>query len=346
MTAATDDTSAVGLADSPAAAQLDVKNLCVHFFTREGTVQAVDGVSFHLAPGQTLGVVGESGCGKSVTSLSILQVVQPPGRIVGGKILWQRTHGGVVDICSLAPRGKEVQSIRGSEIAMVFQEPMTSFSPVYTIGFQIMEVIIRHQRVGKKEARDRAIEMLAKVGFPAPAERVDNYPHQLSGGLRQRAMIAMAISCQPRLLIADEPTTSLDVTVQAQILELMRMLRLEMGMSILLISHNFGVINELADRVAVMYLGQIVEQAEVREALDAPLHPYTRALLRSVPVLGANVRERLNPVEGTVPLAINLRPGCRFASRCRERMTICGSEDPPMREVQPGHHVRCWLYNR
>jgi len=326
--------------------QLDVKDLHTHFFTNDGTVQAVDGVSFTLSPGQTLGLVGESGCGKSVTALSILQIVQQPGKIVHGSILWRTKHNALVDICKLGAKSGAMRAIRGDEIAMIFQEPMTSLNPVLTVGYQIMEVIALHQKVRKKEARERAVEMLSKVGFPAPEQKADSYPHQLSGGLRQRAMIAMAISCQPSLLIADEPTTSLDVTVQAQILELMAKLRQEMGMSILIISHNFGVINELADNVAVMYLGQIVEQAGVRTVLEAPRHPYTQALLRSVPVLGSRVRERLNPVEGTVPTPINIHRGCRFFSRCREHMSKCENEDPPVVAVELDHMVRCWLYDR
>ena len=325
---------------------IEVDELYTHFRTDEGIVQAVDGVSFAVNPRQTLGLVGESGCGKSVTALSILRIVPPPGRIVKGSILWHGREGEAVDIVQLDAKSQQMRNIRGNEIAMIFQEPMTSLNPVLTVGFQIQEVVALHQKVGMKEAKKRAIEMLAKVGFPNPDQRVDDYPHQLSGGLRQRAMIAMALSCNPSLLIADEPTTALDVTVQAQILELIRELQKELAMSIIMITHNLGVISEMADMVAVMYLGQIVEYAAVNNVLESPKHPYTPPLLRSIPVLGSKVKERLNPIEGLVPTPIDLKAGCRFFPRCRERLPKCEKEDPPYGAIETDHQVRCWLYEK
>lgn len=306
-------------------------------------VHAVDGVNFSIARQKTLGVVGESGCGKSVTGLSIMGLIpMPPGRIVEGEILYHR-NGDIVDITKLNPKGKEIRSIRGNEIAMIFQEPMTSLNPVYTIGNQIMEAIILHQKVHKKEARVRAIQMLEAVGIPLPEQRVDEYPHQLSGGMRQRAMIAMALSCNPSLLIADEPTTALDVTIQAQILELMKKLQEEFRMAIMMITHNLGVIAETSDDVVVMYMGKVVEQSDVRRVFHDPKHPYTQGLMKSIPSL-AKRKERLEPIKGVVPDPYDLPPGCVFNPRCPYAMEICGKEEPPFLEVEKGHWAKCWLY--
>jgi oligopeptide/dipeptide ABC transporter ATP-binding protein len=300
-------------------------------------------VSFSIARQETLGVVGESGCGKSVTGLSILALVpMPPGKIVEGEILYYR-DGNVIDITKLNPKGKEIRSIRGNEIAMIFQEPMTSLNPVYTIGNQIMEAIILHQKVNKKEARARAIEMLHQVGIPSPEQRVDEYPHQLSGGMRQRAMIAMALSCNPSLLIADEPTTALDVTIQAQILDLVRSLQDRYRMAVMWITHNLGVVAELADNMVVMYMGKVVEQSDVRSAFHDPKHPYTQGLLHSIPSL-AKRKERLEPIKGVVPDPYDLPPGCVFSPRCPHVMEICEKEEPPSLEVVEGHYAKCWLY--
>ncbi len=299
-------------------------------------------MSFSIERQKTLGVVGESGCGKSVTALTIMGLVpMPPGKIVSGRVLYYR-NGDVIDITKLNPKGKEIRSIRGNEIAMIFQEPMTSLNPVYTIGNQIMEAIILHQKVKKKEARKRAIEMLKAVGIPSPEQRVDEYPHQLSGGMRQRAMIAMALSCNPSLLIADEPTTALDVTIQAQILELMKKLQEEFRMAIMMITHNLGVVAETSDDVVVMYMGKVVEESDVRRVFHEPKHPYTQGLMKSIPSL-AKRKERLEPIKGVVPDPYNLPPGCVFGPRCPYAMERC-KEEPPLIEVEPGHWAKCWLY--
>ncbi len=323
---------------------MEVQNLKVTFPLEEGKIRAVDDVSFSLYRGRTLGLVGESGCGKSVTGLSLLQLVPKPGRIEQGKILYYRLSqpSQPLDIASLSPRDDLMREIRGGEIAMIFQEPMTSLNPVYTIGEQIIEGIMLHQQVQRKEAREKAIEMLHRVGIPAPHLRVDEYPHQLSGGLRQRAMIAMALSCQPSLLIADEPTTALDVTIQAQILDLLRQLQEEMGMAILFISHDLGVIAEISDDVIVMYAGRVVESGPVEEIFHEPLHPYTHGLLKSIPILGSRSRT-LWSIEGTVPHPLALPKGCPFRPRCDRRMPVC-FEPPGLKEVKPGHWVSCWLY--
>ncbi|MCX7839841.1 MAG: ABC transporter ATP-binding protein, partial [Anaerolineae bacterium] len=316
-----------------------------YFFLREGTVRAVEGADLTLYRGDTLGVVGESGCGKSVTAFSILQLVEKPGRIVSGQILFQRTPTETLDLATLDPRGKTMRSIRGAEIAMIFQEPMTSLSPVHTIGFQIAEAIRLHQRVNAAQAREYTIEMLHRVGIPQPRERFDAYPFQLSGGLRQRAMIAMALSCQPSLLIADEPTTALDVTTQAQILELMARLQQEMGMAIMLITHNLGVVAEMCRRVAVMYLGQVVELSSVDALFHDPLHPYTRALLRSIPKLGMDKQRRLDPIQGSVPDPYHRPTGCPFHPRCAQMVRgKCDVDEPPMVTLNDGRAVRCILY--
>ncbi len=325
---------------------LEILGLSTIFPTDDGIIRAVDDVSFSISRGQTLGLVGESGCGKSVTALSILQLVPPPGIIERGRILYYRNAGEeLIDIAKLHPRGELMRSIRGNEIAIVFQEPMTSLNPVYTIGSQIAEAIILHRRVSRKEARQQAIEMLARVGIPGPRQRVDEYPHQLSGGMRQRAMIAMALCCHPSLLIADEPTTALDVTIQAQVLDLMRELQQEMGMAILMITHDLGVIADLSDEVVVMYAGRVVERGSLDAIFYEPLHPYTRGLLASIPVLGRRTKERLYSIPGTVPHPLALPKGCPFRPRCTERMRIC-LEMPELKDVGEGHLVRCWLYDR
>jgi oligopeptide/dipeptide ABC transporter ATP-binding protein len=329
---------------------LSVRNLKTYFAQDEGLVKAVDGVSFDVAPGRTLGIVGESGCGKSVTARSILRIVDRPGRIVDGEIWFRRAatnggEGGVVDLAKLPPNGLEMRAIRGAEIALIFQEPMSSFSPVHSIGNQIIEAILIHQPVGRQEARDKTIEMLRRVGVSSPEERVDQLSNQLSGGLRQRAMIAMALSCKPSLLIADEPTTALDVTTQTQILELMRQLQQEDGMAIMLITHDLGVIAEMATDVAVMYLGRVVEQAPVDAIFHAPKHPYTRALLRSIPRIRSRTRARLTPIVGAIPHPYDRPPGCPFHPRCVDFMAgRCDRQAPSLRPVADQHSVSCFLY--
>ena len=322
---------------------IEVKGLRTYFYTEDGVVKAVDGVSFAIEPEQTLGVVGESGCGKSVTALSIMGLVpMPPGKIVEGEILF-RKNGKTVELHKLNPKGKEYRSIRGKEIAMIFQEPMTSLNPVFTIGYQIMEAIMLHQKVSKREARQKAIEMLRQVGIPEPEQRVDEYPHQLSGGMRQRAMIAMALSCNPSLLIADEPTTALDVTIQAQVLDLMQDLKRKFRAAIMLITHDLGVVAEMCEEVVVMYLGKVVERAKVRPIFHEPRHPYTQGLLKSIPSL-ATKKKRLDPIKGVVPDPLNAPPGCPFNPRCPHAIEICRQEMPPLKEVETDHDVACWLY--
>jgi peptide/nickel transport system ATP-binding protein len=313
---------------------LEVEDLRTHFFTDEGVVRAVDGVSFQICEGETLAIVGESGSGKSVTSLSILRLVAtPPGRIVSGRI---RFRGR--DLLTLPP--PEMRAIRGREISMIFQEPMTSLNPVYTCGDQIMESLILHEKMKRRAARARAIELLQLVGIPAPGQRVDEYPHQLSGGMRQRVMIAMALACRPAILIADEPTTALDVTIQAQILELLKRLQAELGMAVILITHDLGVVAETADRVAVMYAGQVVESGDVQTIFRHTSHPYTAGLMASLPRLGAG-RERLRVIAGTVPDPAHFPPGCRFHPRCPVAEDRC-RQDPPVEALGGGQVVRCW----
>jgi peptide/nickel transport system ATP-binding protein len=319
---------------------LDVVDLKTHFYTEDGVVKAVDGVSFHIEKGKVLGVVGESGCGKSITALSIMQLVPRPGRNAGGRILYRPEGAEPVDLAALAPDSREMTGMRGNRIAMIFQEPMSALNPVLTIGHQIAEAILLHQQVDKDQARERAIEMLTKVGIPDPKQRVDEYPFQLSGGMRQRAVIAMALSCRPNLLIADEPTTALDVTVQAQILRLMRSLQDEMGMSIMVITHDLGVIAKMAHEVVVMYLGRIVERGSVRDIFHRPVHPYTRGLLNSIPRL--DQKKRLVAIKGVVPTPYELPPGCGFAKRCPMAFDRC-VEMPPEIPVAEGHSARCWL---
>ncbi|MCI2425437.1 ABC transporter ATP-binding protein [Candidatus Acetothermia bacterium] len=322
---------------------LEIKDLKTYFYLEDGVVRAVDEVSFTIEPEKTLGVVGESGCGKSVTALSVMGLVQmPPGRIDGGEILYHH-NGTVTDLTKLNPKGKEMRSIRGNKIAMIFQEPMTSLNPVYTIGNQIIEAIMLHQRLTKAQARNRAIEMLQAVGIPIPKQRIDSYPHELSGGMRQRAMIAMALSCNPNLLIADEPTTALDVTIQAQVLELMAKLCKDFHASIMFITHNLGVIAEMANDVVVMYLGKAVEYTNVRSLFHDPKHPYTQGLMNSIPSI-AETKERLIPIKGVVPDPFDVPPGCVFEPRCPHAMEICQREMPPNEEVATEHWARCWLY--
>ena len=325
-------------------ALLEVEDLGTHFYSREGVLKAVDGVSFTLLPGSVLGIAGESGCGKSVTSQSILRIVPRNGRIVKGKVKL-RLESGVVDLAQLDERGHTIRGIRGKEISMVFQEPMSSFSPVYTIGNQITEVIRLHQDVSRVEARRRAIEMLARCELPNPKQLIDAYPFELSGGMRQRAMIAMALACQPKLLIADEPTSALDVTVQAQILELLEELRREFGLAIILITHDLGVVAELCDHLMIMYLGKTVEYGPVRNLFHGPQHPYTRGLLASVPKVGQRVKADLAPITGSVPSLYELPTGCPFRTRCPDCIDgTCDVVEPAMVEVDPGHHVACHLY--
>lgn len=322
---------------------LEVRNLKTYFHTDGGVVKAVDDVSFHIERGKTLGVVGESGCGKSITSLSIMHLVpRPHGKIEGGKIIYHKSENESIEITSLDPFGKEIRSIRGNEIAMVFQEPMTSLNPLYTVGNQIIEAIQLHQGIKKKEAREKAIQMLELVGISAPEQRVDNYPHQLSGGMRQRVMIAMALSCHPKLLIADEPTTALDVTIEAQILKLMRDLQAKLGMSIMFITHDLGVINEMADSVIIMYTGKIVESGTTTQVLSAPKHPYTVGLLNSIPRIGR--KERLIPIKGSVPNLLEMPKGCSFAPRCPQAMEICREKEPGFYKTDTNRYVKCWLY--
>ncbi|MGH7333424.1 MAG: ABC transporter ATP-binding protein [Candidatus Rokuibacteriota bacterium] len=320
---------------------LEVKGLKTHFFTDEGVVRAVDGVDFHIDKGETLGIVGESGCGKSVTALSIMRLIpQPPGRIVEGHILYNGRN-----LLDLSPA--QIRKIRGKEISMIFQEPMTSLNPVFTCGEQIAEAIRLHEGLGRRDAMDKTVEMLRLVHIPNAERRVKEYPHQLSGGMRQRIMIAMALSCNPKLLIADEPTTALDVTIQAQILELLNELKAKLNMAVMLITHDMGVIAETAQRVVVMYAAKVAEEAPVGELFKEPLHPYTQGLLRSIPRidLAATQRMRLQTIPGVVPtLRGEEKPGCGFAPRCSFAKPTHFENTPPLKEVRPGHKVACFLY--
>ena len=322
---------------------LELRELHTYFPLEEGLLKAVNGVSLTIHRNRTLGVVGESGCGKSVTAQSILRIVPDFAQMTGEILLHQNGH--VTDLAALAPSGKEIRDIRGRDISMIFQEPMTAFSPVHTVGDQIMEAILVHEEVTREAARSRAIELLGLVGIPMPEERVDAYPHQLSGGMRQRAMIAMALALKPKLLIADEPTTALDVTIQAQILRLMKTLQAEMGMSIMFITHDLGVIANMADEVAVMYLGRVVEYGSVRQIFRSPQHPYTQALLRSIPRTGRRARVRLETIEGIVPVPLDPPDICPFAERCSQFIPgRCDERVPDFLETEPGHSVRCILY--
>lgn len=318
---------------------LQVKNLKTYYYTEEGVIPAVDGLDFEVEQGETFAIVGESGCGKSVTSLSILRLVpSPPGRILEGEILYNGED-------LLKKTEKQMREIRGNEISMVFQEPMTSLNPVFTVGRQIGESFMYHQNMGKKEAHEKAIEMLRLVGIPTPEKVVDDYPHQLSGGMRQRVMIAMALACNPRLLIADEPTTALDVTIQAQILRLLKKLKEKTGTSIILITHDLGIVAQIAQRVMVMYSGQAVESCDVRTIYKNPLHPYTTGLLASIPKLTDDDLEELPSIPGMVPSPGELPEGCRFAPRCAKCGKRCLKEKPELKEAEPGHKVRCFLYD-
>ena len=328
--------------DSPL---LEVRNLKTYFHTESGIGKAIDGINFDILKQKTLGVVGESGCGKSVTAMSIMGLVpQPPGRIEEGEILF---HGksGITDLTGLDPFGREYRSIRGNEIAMIFQEPMTSLNPVYTIGFQINEALMLHQNLSKSDATKKSIDMLRSVGIPMPEKRVREFPFQMSGGMRQRVMIAMALSCMPKLLIADEPTTALDVTIQAQVLDLMNKLKDEFETSLLFITHDIGVISEMADDILVMYLGRIVESGGVAEVLHKPLHPYTQGLLKSIPSITDKTRQKLQAIEGTVPSPFNIPTGCGFAPRCKKCMDICTEEKPVLKAITGNQRTACWLYS-
>ncbi len=319
---------------------LEVKNLKTYFYTEDGVVKAVDGVDFQVYPGEVLGLVGESGCGKSVTSLSIMQLIGPPGKVVEGEIIFNGRN--LLDLTE-----NQMIQVRGNKVSMIFQQPQSALNPVFRVGDQIAEVLHIHQNLGRDAARKRVIELLKMVGIPEAERRAQAYPHELSGGMAQRVMIAMGLACVPELLIADEPTTALDVTIQAQILDLMRDLRNRVGASVILITHDLGVVAEMAERVAVMYAGRIVEQADVKVLFSKPLHPYTQGLMGSIPILG-KIKERLEVIPGSVPNLVNLPPGCRFAPRCRARLEnhleICTQVEPDLIEVGEAHLVRCWLY--
>ncbi len=322
-----------------------VNNLHTHFKTLDGIVRAVNGVTLEIKKGETLGIVGESGCGKSVTAFSILRILPSTSVIADGSIMYYRRDGQEeLDLAKVDPNGDLIRSVRGNEIAMIFQEPLTSLSPVHTVGSQIAEAVLLHQDVTEAEARDRAIEMLTAVGVAMPEQRFDEYPHQFSGGMRQRAMIAMALSCNPSLLIADEPTTALDVTIQAQILELMKSLQEKFGMSIMIITHDLGVIAEMSDRVNVMYMGEVVESADVRTMFAQPLHPYTVGLMRSIPHIQAAGKQILTPIPGSVPDPFSIPKGCPFFPRCPAPKRETCREPVPLFEAEDGHMVRCTLY--
>ncbi len=319
---------------------LEVKNLKTYFYTEDGVVRAVDGVNFEIYPGEVLGIVGESGCGKSVTSLSIMRLIGVPGKIVEGEINFDGKN-------LVTASEEEMRTVRGNRISMIFQQPQSALNPVFRAGDQISEVLNIHQDFGKEAGRERAVELLKQVGIPEPKRRAEAFPHELSGGMSQRVMIAMALACVPDLLIADEPTTALDVTIQAQILDLMRDLRTQLGSALMLITHDLGVIAEMANRVVVMYAGEIVEESPVASLFDKPHHPYTQGLIGSIPVLGQR-RDRLDVIPGNVPNLVNLPQGCRFAPRCRARtehnLSICTEKHPDLIKVADGHKVRCWLY--
>ena len=315
---------------------LSVKNLSTEFPVKKGIVRAVEDVSFDVDQGEILAIVGESGSGKSVTSLSIMGLLAEPGHVAGGSLEFEGK-----DLATLSE--KQYRELRGNDMAMIFQEPMTSLNPVYRVGNQIVEAIRTHEKVSKAEAKARAVDLLRKVGIPSPEARINDYPHQMSGGMRQRVMIAMALACNPKLLIADEPTTALDVTIQAQILDLLRRLRDDTGMAVLLITHDLGVVSETADRVVVMYCGQVVEEAEVRTLFDHPMHPYTLGLLKSIPRLEDDESKRLYMIKGMVPNPLEMPPGCHFSDRCDSCMDICRTKVPELVDVD-GHKVRCFLY--
>lgn len=324
--------------------RLEVQNLKTYFFLDEGIVKAVDGVNITIADQETIGIIGESGCGKSVMAQSLLRLITPPGEIIKGTAILHRKNDSTVDIFALEPNAKELRSIRGNEISIVFQEPMTSFSPVHTIGFQISEMLALHTSFKTREVRDQVVELLRRVGISNPQQRFNEYPHQLSGGMRQRAMIAMALCCKPKIVLADEPTTALDVTIQAQILQLMKELQQEENMSVVYITHNLAVVAENVDRVYVMYLGRVVESVTTEQLFSNPLHPYTQKLLRSVPRPGQRV-EKLEIIEGSVPTPINPPVQCGFFSRCQVAIAgKCDQAVPALTEIDTGHFVRCFLY--
>ncbi len=320
---------------------LDVRGLKTYFYTEDGVVKAVDGVDIRIKRGGVLGLVGESGCGKSVTSFSIMRLVGMPGRIVEGEIMFDGQ-----DLLKLPE--EQMTKIRGNRISMIFQQPTSCLNPVFRVGDQLSEVLEIHQTLGKVAGRSRAIELLKMVGIPEPEKRVDAYPHELSGGMAQRVMIAMALACLPELLIADEPTTALDVTIQAQILDLLQDMRSQMETAIILITHDLGIVAEMCEDIAVMYAGQIIEEADARTIFNNPKHPYTVGLLGSVPVLG-QIKDKLDVIPGSVPNLVNMPPGCRFAPRCRarleHRLEICTQQEPELKPIGPGHTVRCWLYS-
>ncbi len=317
---------------------LEVKQLSTSFFTDKGEVRAVEDVSFSVEAGSTLALVGESGCGKSVTALSIMRLISHPGRIVTGSIFFKGR-----DLVKLPE--EEIRDVRGKEIGMVFQEPMTSLNPIFTVGDQIGEVLQTHTRLASDEIWNEVLGLLQRVGIPSPEQRINQYPHELSGGMKQRIMIAMALACKPDLLIADEPTTALDVTIQAQILDLLKALQAEMGLAILLISHNLGVVAQFAQNVAVMYASRVVERAPVEQVFSSPSHPYTRALLRSLPRPESR-HTRLEVIEGTVPSPLVYPKGCHFSTRCREVLEFCAEKEPPMVQIGPGHEAECWLHEQ
>jgi oligopeptide/dipeptide ABC transporter ATP-binding protein len=322
---------------------LKVDNLKTYFYTDEGVVRAVDGVSFDIKKNMTLGVVGESGCGKSVTALSILRLLPKTARIEQGQITYRTKGNELINLEELDPKGRQIRGIRGGEISMIFQDPMTSLNPVYTIGFQIIENIIYHSDTLKKKAKEKAIDMLDRVGIANPRGRINEYPFQFSGGMRQRAMIAIALSANSRLLIADEPTTSLDVTIQAQVLELIKKLQKQYEMSVMLITHDMGVIAEMADELVVMYMGKVVETADVYEIFNNPKHPYTKKLLQSIPIFGLGSNQDIQPIRGSTPNPYLIPKGCNFGPRCDYFMKKC-IKDPPLINICEGHKVACWLY--
>ena len=325
-------------------AVIRINDLKIYYPTDEGVVRAVDGVDFEIKKGETLGVVGESGCGKSTVGRAVLNIIDKPGRVEEGDILWRLPDGREIDIASLDSNSRLMRAIRGAGIALIFQEPMTSFSPLHTVGNQIIETIRIHQQVSRDAARDLALEMLRRVGMPNPARNIDQYTFNLSGGMRQRAMVALSLACRPKLLIADEPTTAVDVTIQAQMLALLREIQADLGMAIIMITHDMGVIAELADRVLIMYLGKEVEQGPVEDVFHGPRHPYTRGLLASIPKMEPG-RVAIQPIAGSVPSPYALPAGCKFHPRCAERIAgVCERQDPPMTEVAAGHEVSCYLY--
>lgn len=326
---------------------IEIQNLKTYFYLDEGTVKAVDGLSLDIKEKKTLGLMGESGCGKSVTALSILRILPKPGKVVSGKILLHDSQNGSTrDLAAMKPDSPEIRSVRGNEISMIFQEPMTSFSPVHTIGNQILESIYYHDTRDRKLAMEKALDMLHKVGISNPKQRMNEYPHQLSGGLRQRAMIAMALVCRPKLLIADEPTTALDVTIQAQILELMQGLQEELGMAVMYITHSLGVISSVSEKVAVMYLGRVVEFADTKIIFKNPQHPYTICLLKSIPHMGRKAKTRLEAIKGNVPIPLDPLPQCGFYTRCPNEIDgTCDKAVPGLTEIEEGHLVRCFLHS-